>query len=62
MISVGGFKFLSVGKRRRSLQLLTEVTVMFCFVDLTHGDVPASSSADSCVARLLALQSVPGHP
>ncbi|MBU7443551.1 hypothetical protein, partial [Paraburkholderia fungorum] len=41
---------------------LCEVTVISPFVDVTHGDVPACSSAEPCVARPLALQVVPGHP
>jgi len=41
---------------------LTEVTVVSLFVYLTHGDVPASSSADASVARPLALQGFPGQP
>lgn len=38
---------------------LTEIAAPCLVVDQTHGDVPASSSPDSGVARLLALQIVP---
>lgn len=56
-LRVFGYVFAH-GKSTRSL---TEVTVLSLFVDLTHGDVPASSSAESSVARPVALQRVPGQ-
>lgn len=64
------------GKRRRRWQvaqclcgagrwicdlMLTEVTVPSLRVDSAHGDVPASSSAQACVAGPLPLQTVPGQ-
>lgn len=49
-------------RRKRSTKSLTEVTVISLSVDVAHGNVPASSPADSSVARSLTLQGRPGHP
>lgn len=44
-----------------SMRSLTEVAVLSLIIDEAHGDVPASCSAITCVARPLASQGIPGQ-